>query len=135
MVAVGVALITVTLNAIANVTIKFAPDRRTAFQQLRSTVFDLAGLLANVWIAVSLVLQSFSDEPVTRGSAVLIAVSVGTLVLCIVLYLLRKMVALQQVSACALERQVENTGGIVRIVEGLASRAEDERNPKGPQAG
>ena len=135
-VAVLVALITVTLNAFVNVTIKFSPDRKTAFEQLRGLIINAAGVLANLWLVISLGLELFSSEPVTRRSVVLIALSVGTLTLSIVYYLLRGVFRVQQMTVHALERQVAATAEIVRVVKSTAAPSpERERRAEDPSAG
>ena len=107
---IAVALLTVAANAVVHIKIKFAPDADTAVNELKETFWRVLAWVFNVGVVVYLAAIVMSPSPVTRVSALQIAMAVGTLVFIGVIHvvgrMLHRIVDLQERQTGVLEKVV-----------------------------
>jgi hypothetical protein len=115
-----IAVITVTVNAVVNIKIKFAPDAQTAFRDLKDTALRVFQWILNAVLVFQLLRQVFSSEPLTRVAVFAIALHVAVLMLIVVLHMFSRIISV-------LEQLVHSRGRAVGIITGTKDALRSEK--------
>ncbi|MDQ3580663.1 MAG: hypothetical protein M3495_03145 [Pseudomonadota bacterium] len=121
---IAVAALTIAVNAVVNIKIKFAPDATAATRELKELALRVVQWLLNFGMVGVLIRDILSTEPLTRLAVFKITLDVATLGLVVVSYLIHRVL---DVIKRIVEVQAQHLGVTEKIRDALRSEqtAED----------
>jgi hypothetical protein len=108
--SVVVPFLAVAVNAVINMTIRFAPDEATATRRLKDFALRIIQWILNAGLIAVLLREVISSEPLTRLAVFAIALQVGVLILIVVFYMFNRLTRALEHAVRTAESQVRQRG-------------------------
>jgi hypothetical protein len=106
--AVLIAILTIAVNALVNIKIKFAPSAEAATRDVKEFALRVFQWTLNVGLIFVLLREVLSSEPLTRLAVFGIALQVSVLMLVIVMYAMNRVIYAFKHFVSSLKRVVES---------------------------
>jgi hypothetical protein len=90
LVPVLIAVLTIAVNAVVNIKIKFAPSAEAATRDVKEFALRIFQWILNIGLVFVLLREVLSSEPLTRLAVFAIALQVTVLMLVIVMYAMNR---------------------------------------------
>ena len=129
--SIAVPIVTLVLNTVINLVLRFSPDAKTAARRLR--MITLRGLywILNLWLAGTFIWQSTSSEPVTRISVAIMTMDAAALVVSFLLWMLLRLHAAGEKILVANKEMYQQQMVLMKSQTEMLVRLHDDVHGKG----